>query len=100
MVGLVHYVDTPTITEFIEIFAIRIMRSAQEVDVALFHESDILLVGSVVDKAPCLRMMIMAIHTTQLHILSVDLKHLTNNFHLLHTQMVVEMLNDLPFLIA
>ena len=67
------------------------MRGAQEVDVGLFHQANVLFVGGIVHKSTCLGMVIMAIHTAQFDILAVDLENFTHNFHFLDTQMVVEM---------
>ena len=35
-------------------------------------------------------MMVVTVHTTQLHVLAIDLKDLANDFYLLHTKMIVE----------
>ena len=92
VVGLIHHIDAPTVAKFIEIFTVRIVRCAQEVNIGLLHQPDILLVGSFVHIAARLRMVVMAIYTTLLHILAVDFEHLANDLDLLHAQMVVEML--------
>ena len=91
VIGFVHHVDSPAVAKFVEIFTIRIMRGAQEVDVGLFHQANVLFVGSIVNIPPRLWMVIMAIHTAQFDILAVDLEDFTHNFHFLDTQMVVEM---------
>ena len=41
----------------------------------------------------------MTIDATQLDVLSVDLEDLANTFHLLHTQMVVKMFNDVALIV-
>ena len=94
LVSLVHHIDTPAVTEFIQIFAVRIMAGSQEVDIGLFHQADILLVGCIIHPTTCDRVMVMTVHTTQLHVSAVNLKHLSDNLHLLHTQMVVEVFNN------
>ena len=68
------------------------MRGAQEVDVGLFHQAQILFVGGIIHVAARDRMMVVAVHAAKLHIPSVNLKHLAHTFHALHTQMIVEML--------
>ena len=37
LIGLVHHIDTPTVAKFVKVFAVWIMRGAQEVDVSLLH---------------------------------------------------------------
>ena len=76
------------------------MRGTEEVDIGLLHQTDVLLVGGIVDIAPRLRMMVVTVHATQFHVLSVDFKHLADNLHLLHTQMVVEVLNYAVVLVS
>ena len=94
LVSLVHHIDTPEVTELIQIFAVGIMAGAQEVDVSLLHQADILFVGCIIHPAAGNRVMVMTVHTTQLHVPAVNLKHLSDNFHLLYTQMVVEVFNN------
>ena len=100
LISLVHHVDSPAVTELIQIFAVRIMAGAQEVDIGLFHQADILLVGRIIHPTTCDRVMVMTVHTAQFHVPVVNLKHLTDNLHLLHTQMVVEVFNDRAVSIA
>ena len=99
VVSFIHHIDTPAVTEFIEIFTVWIVRSAQEIDIRLFHQPDILLVGCIVDISARLRMVVVTVHTTQFHVLAINLEHLADNLHLLHAEMVVEMLDDCTFLI-
>ena len=99
VVGLIHDVDAPTVTEFVEVFAVGIVRGAQEVDVGLFHQADILLVGGIINVTASLRMMVVTVHAAQLHVLAVDLKDFANNLDLLHTQMVVEMLDSIALVV-
>ena len=66
------------------------MAGAKEVDVGLFHQADILFVGCVIHPAACQRMMVVTVHTAQLHVLAVNLKHLTDDFYFLHSEVVVE----------
>ena len=68
------------------------MRGAQEVDVGLFHQADILLIGGIIDIAACAGMMVVAVHAAQLHVLTVDLEHLADTLHTLHAEVVVEVL--------
>ena len=44
-------------------------------------------------------MMVMTVHSAQFHVLSVYLEHLACNLHLLHTQVIVEMLNHITLLV-
>ena len=39
-------------------------------------------------------MMVVTVYTAQFHIPAVDLEHLADDLHLLHTQVVVEVLDD------
>ena len=94
MVCLVHHIDTPTVTKLIEVFTIRIVRGTQEIDVRLFHQTDILFIGGIIYITPCLGMMVMAVHTTQLHVLTVNLEHFTDDLHLLHAEVIVKMFDD------
>ena len=92
LVSLIHHVDAPAVAEFIEVFAIGIVRGAQEVDIRLLHQRNIFFIGGIIDIATRYRMVVVTVHATQLHILAVNLKHLANTFHTLHAQMVVEVL--------
>ena len=64
VVCFVHHIDSPSVAEFIQVFAVRIMRGAQEVDVGLLHQANVLFVGGIIDITPCLGVMIMTIHAT------------------------------------
>ena len=99
LIGLVHDIDTPAVAELVEVFAVRIVAGAQEVDVRLFHQPEVLLVGRIVDVASCARMMVVPIDTTQFHVLAVDFKHLTDAFHLLHAEVVVEVFDGVTLII-
>ena len=83
VIGFVHYVDSPAVAKFVEIFTIGIMRGAQEVDVGLFHQANVLFVGGIVHISTCLRVVIMTVHTAQFDILAVDFEDFANNFHFL-----------------
>ena len=100
LISLVHHVDSPAVAELIQIFAVRIVRGAQEVDVGLLHQADILLVGSIVHPTAGNRVVVVTVHTAQLHVPAVALKHLTDDLHLLHAQVVVEVFNNRAFVIA
>ena len=90
VVRLVHHVDTPTVTELVEVFAVRIVRGAQEIDVRLLHQSDVILVSGIIHIAACFRVVVVTVHTAQFHVFAVNLKHLAHNLHLLHTEVVVK----------
>ena len=94
LVSLVHHIDSPAVAKFVEIFAVGIMAGAQEVDVSLLHQADILFIGCIIHPAAGNRVMVVTVHTTQLHVSAVNLKHLTDNLHLLYAQMVVEVFNN------
>ena len=93
VVCFVHHVDSPSVAEFIQVFAVRIMRCSQKVDVGLFHQSDVLLIGGIVNIATSLCVMIMTIHATQFHVLAINFENLANYLNLLHTKMIVEVLD-------
>ena len=95
LVGFVHDIDAPAVAELIEVFTIRIVRCAQEIDVSLLHQSDVLFVGGIVDKASRDGMVVVTIDTTQLDILAIDLEDLANALHVLHAKVVVEVFEDL-----
>ena len=97
VVGLVHHVDAPTVAKLIQVFAVGIVRSAQEVDIGLFHQPDVLLVGCIVNVSARLGVMVVTVHTTQLHVFAVNLEDLADDLHLLHAKMVVEMLDGIAF---
>ena len=99
LVGLIHHIDAPAVAEFVNILAVRIMRGAQEVDVGLFHQTDILFVGGIIHVAARDRMVVVAVHPAQFHVLAIDFKHLAHTFHALHAQMIVEVLDDLSLFI-
>ena len=93
LVGLVHDVDAPAVAELVEVFAVGIVRGAQEVDVGLLHQPEVQLVGGIVHPAACRRVMVVTVHAAQLHVPAVDLEDLADHLYLLDAQMVVEMLN-------
>ena len=84
VVGLVHHVDAPSVAQLVQVFAVRIMTGAQKVDVGLLHQPQVLLVGGVVHVAPRPGVVVVAVHTAQLHVLAVNLKHLAYHFYLLY----------------
>ena len=93
VVGLVHHVDAPAVAQLVDIFAVGVVRRAQEVDVGLLHQSDVLLVGSIVHVAASHGVVVVAVHAAQLHVLAVDLEHLADDLDLLHAEVVVEVLS-------
>ena len=99
LVGLIHHVDAPAVAEFVKVLAVGVMRSAQEIDVGLFHQAQIQFVGGIIHVAARNRMMVVTVHAAELHILSIDFEHLTHTFHAFHAQMIVEMLDDLSLFI-
>ena len=99
VVGLVHHVDAPTVAQLVEIFAVGIVRSAQEIDVGLLHQTDILLVGGIIHITASLGMVIVAVHPPQLHVLAVDLEHLANDFNLLHAEVIIEMFDSVALIV-
>ena len=100
VVSLIHHVDAPTVAQFVEVFAVGIMRGAQEVDVGLLHQSDVLFVGGIVDVASRPWVMIMTIDTAQLYIFAVNLKDLADDFNFLHTEVIVKCFVVLAILLA
>ena len=100
LIGLVHHVDAPTVAEFVEIFAVGIMAGAQEVDIPLLHQSDVLLVGSIIHVATSTRMVVVSVHTPQFHVLAIDFKHLANTLHTFHSEMVFKLFIVLTILHA
>ena len=99
LIGLVHDIDAPAVTKLIEVFAVGIVAGAQKVDIGLLHQAKVLFVSRIVDVAPCAGMVIVAIDTTQFHVLAVNLKHLANTFHALHAKMVVEVLDGVTLFV-
>ena len=98
VVGFVHHIDAPLVAEFVEVFAVGVVRGAQEIDVRLLHQSDVLLVGGVIHITARLGMMVVTVHAAQLHVLAVDLEYLAGNFHFLHPEVVFEFLIVLTIL--
>ena len=96
MISLVHHIDTVAVAQFVNVFAIGIVRGAQEVDVALLHQRDVLLIGGIVDISARHRMVVVTVHATQL---AVKLKHLADNINFPHAKVIVEVLNDGSFII-
>ena len=91
LIGLVHHVDTPAVAEFVKVGIVRIVRGTQEVDVRLLHQYNVLLVCGIVHIAPRHGMVIVTVHTTQFHVLAINLKDLAHAFHTFHAQMVIEL---------
>ena len=98
LIGFVHYVDAPTVAEFVKVFTIGIVAGAQEVDVRLLHQRDVLFVGGIIHITPRHRMVIVAVHTSQFDVLAIYLEDLTHTLHTFYTEMVVKMLNNVAFL--
>ena len=99
LVGLVHHVEPPAVAEFVKVLAVGIVARAQEVDIGLFHQADVFLVGGVVHVATGQRMMVVPVYAAQLHILAVDFEHLAHALHAFHSQMIVEVLRHVAFLV-
>ena len=99
MISLIHDVNTPAVAELVEVFAVGIVAGAQEIDVGLFHQSDVLLIGGIIDISPCLWVVVMAIHTTQFHVLAVNLEYLTHTLNALHAEVVVEMFDGVVLVV-
>ena len=91
LVGLVHHIDTVAVTEFVEQFAVGVVRGAQEIDIRLLHQADVFFVGDIIDVTSRARMVVMAIDTSQLHVPTINLEHLADTLHTLHAQMIVKM---------
>ena len=85
LIGFVHHVDAIAVAELVEVFTVGIMRGAQEVDVRLLHQCDVLFVGGIIDITTCHWMVVVTVHTTQFHVLPVNFEDLTHTFHTLHT---------------
>ena len=94
LVGLVHHVEAVAVAEFVEVFPVGIVAGAQEVDVRLFHQRDVLLVGGVIDIPARHRMVIVAVHPAQFDLPAVEPEDFPDAFDLLHAQVIVEMLDD------
>src|SRR5574344_179137 len=99
LICLIHHIDAIAVTEFIQIGTIWIVRGAQEIDICLLHQLYILLISGIIHKTTCTRVMVMSVHSSQLHILSIDLEYPTNNLYFLHSKMIVEMLQHLTCLV-
>ena len=97
LVGLVHDIEAPAVTQFVKVFPVGVVAGAQEIDVGQLHQADVLLVGGVIDIAAGSGMMVMPVHAAQFHILSVNLEHCSGDLHFLDTQMIVEMLHHPTF---
>ena len=93
LIGLIHYVYTPAVAEFVKILAVGIMAGAKEIDVGLFHQAEILFIGGVIDVSAGYGMMVMTVHTTQLDISSVNFENLTYALYAFYPKMIVKMLN-------
>ena len=76
------------------------MAGAQEVDIPLLHQSDVLLVGGIIHVAARLRMVVVAVHAPQLHVPSVDFQHFAHALHALHTEVVFKLFIVLTILHA
>ena len=99
VVSLVHHIDAPTVTEFVEIFSVGVVRGTEEVDVRLLHQTDVLLIGGIVDIAPRLGVVVVTVHTAQFHVLAIDLKHLADDLDFLHAKMVLETFYSIAFIV-
>ena len=92
LIGLVHHIDAPAVAQLVEVLAVGIVRGAQEVDVGLLHQRDVLFVGGIIDIATRYRMVVVTVHATQFHVLAVNLEDLANTLHSFHAEVVFEML--------
>ena len=99
LVGLIHHVDAPAVAEFVDILAVGIVRGAQEVDVRLLHQAYVLFVCGVVNITPRNGMMVVTVHAAQFHVLAVNLEHLAHDFHALHAEVVVELLDGVVIIV-
>ena len=96
----VHDVESIAVAEFVDECGVGIDGGAQEVDVGLFHQSDVELAGGIIDIAPHAWVVVVAIDTTELDIPAVDLKHLANDVYAFDAEMVVEVFDGLSVAVA
>ena len=75
------------------------MRRAQEVDVGLFHQPDVLFVGGVIDISASPGMVVVAVHASQLHVAAIDLEDLTDTLHTLDAEVVVKVFHKGSFVV-
>ena len=75
------------------------MGGPEEVDVGLLHQLDVTFVGGIVHEPSGAWMVVVAVHTAQLHVLSVDFKHLANHFHFFYSQCVLKIFKLMTFLV-
>ena len=91
LIGFVHHIDAPAVAELVDIFSVRIVGRAKEVHICLFHQADVLLVSGVIHISSGQRMMVVAVDSPQLHVLSIDFEHLTYTLHALDAKVIVDM---------
>ena len=84
VVSLVHHVDAPAVAQLVDVFAVWIVTGSQEIDVGLLHQSYIFLVGGIVNVSTRLGVMVMTVHSAQLHVFAVNLEHFAYYFYFLH----------------
>ena len=84
VVGLVHHVYSPAVAQFVDVFAVGIVTGTQEIDVGMLHQSYIFLVGGIVNVSTRLGVVVVAVHSAQLHVFAVNLEHFAYYFYFLH----------------
>ena len=95
VVGLIHNINAVTVAKFVDILAVGIVGRAQKIDVSLFHQSDVLFVGFVINITSRNRMMVVTVYATEFHIFAVDFEHLANDLHFLDTCLIIKMFGAL-----
>ena len=90
VVGLVHYEDAIAVAKFVEVGIAGIYGHTQQIDVALLHQGNILLVCGRVTVSAGSRMVVVTVDAPQLDILPIRFQHLANNLHFLESDVALE----------
>ena len=90
VVGLVHYEDAIAVAKFVEVGIAGIYGHTQQIDVALLHQGNILLVCGRVTVSAGSRMVVVTVDAPQLDILPIHFQHLANNLHFLESDVAFE----------
>ncbi len=99
-VGFIHDVESERIAKFIPSWSIRIVARTHGIHIGLLHELDILYHKFVGHNAGGLRIVLVAVHTTETNRPTVDQHLPVLDLNAPEADLAVSTLNDLPVSVA
>ena len=95
VVRIAHHVESVLVAKFIEQRHGRVVRGSDHVDVGLLHHLEVLPQGGLIHISSCPRMVFVAVHTLEFHLLAVDKQHFSLHLYPAYTRTAMELLDHL-----